>query len=62
MTATRPGKALAEELQAERHSAMLHPTMARLIEAVASRMLPLKLSISDCLVSCRCISEYPPRV
>lgn len=62
MTATRPGKALAEELQAESHSAMLHPTMARLIEAVASRMFPLKLSIPDYLVSCRCISEYPPRV
>lgn len=39
MTATRPGKALAEELQAESHSATLHPTMARLIEAVASHVL-----------------------
>lgn len=39
MTATRPGKALAEELQAERHSATLHPTLARLIEAVASHTL-----------------------
>jgi hypothetical protein len=35
MTATRPGKVLAEELQAESHSATLHLTIARLIEAVA---------------------------
>jgi hypothetical protein len=39
MTATRPGKALAEELQAKSHSATLHPTIARLIEAVASHAL-----------------------
>jgi hypothetical protein len=39
MTATQPGKALAEVLQAERYSATLHPTMARLIEAVASHAL-----------------------
>jgi hypothetical protein len=39
MTATRPGKALAEGLRAESHSATLHTTMARLIEAVASHAL-----------------------
>jgi hypothetical protein len=33
MTATRPGKALAEELQAESHPATLHPTIVRLTEA-----------------------------
>jgi hypothetical protein len=39
MTATRPGKALAEELQAESRSDALHPPMARLIEAAASQAL-----------------------
>jgi hypothetical protein len=57
MTATRPGKALAEELRADSHSAALHPTMARLIKTVASHALPEALYF-QLLVSCRRISEY----
>ena len=39
MTATRPGKALAEERQAESRSDALHIPMARLIEVVVSQAL-----------------------
>lgn len=39
MTATRPGKGVAEDLQAERHFEALHTLTERLIAAVTSPVL-----------------------